>query len=311
MAVTSMSRSSVGFGQEKSNRVSGKDSNLEWCQITTTPTGSFSDTDGVWNYWVFKSSGTLTVGRSGRVDYLVVAGGATGSSSNTRDNVGGGGAGGVIESPEYARIDDGSYAVTIGSGGAATTSITSSNNGNNSSIGSLAVAIAGGGAGDDRGDSGKDGGCGGGSGDGYLAVANFRPGDGTFGQGFRGGVTNQANGTAGAGGGAGGVGTGGTAGAVNVNGGVGRATTIISTSIATAQAIGEVDSGTVYFAGGGGAGDAGAGGLGGGGAGSPLNERGVDCLANTGGGSGNADTNEGSPYAGAGGSGVVIVRTRI
>lgn len=311
MAVTSMSRNSIGFGQEKSNRVSGKDSNLEWCQITTTPTGSFSDADGVWNYWVFKSSGTLTVGRSGRVDYLVVAGGATGSSSNTRNNVGGGGAGGVIESPEYAQIDSGAYAVTIGAGGAATTSIASSNNGNNSSIGSLAVAIAGGGAGDAREDSGKDGGCGGASGDGYLPTDNFRPGDGTFGQGFRGGVINDEGGTAGAGGGAGGVGTSGTVGAVNINGGVGRTTTIISTSIATAQAIGEVNSGTVYFAGGGGAGDEGAGGLGGGGAGSPVNQRGVDCLANTGGGSGNADTNEGSPYAGAGGSGVVIVRTRV
>jgi hypothetical protein len=308
MAVTSMSRSSIGFGQEKSNRVSGKDSNLEWCQITTTPTGSFSDTDGVWNYWVFKSSGTLTVGRSGRVDYLVVAGGGTGSADNTRDNVGAGGAGGVIESPEYAQIDAGSYAITIGSGGAApTTSLTTGNNGSNSSIGSIAIAIGGGGGGT-RGANGNDGGCGGGSGDSYLGATNQRAGDGTFGQGFRGGTHGSEGG---AGGGAGAVGTDGTASNSTIVGGVGRTTTIITNAIATSEAVGEVSGGVLYFAGGGGAGASSAGGLGGGGDGSPADQRGVNCPANTGGGSGNSDTNQGAPYAGAGGSGVVILRTKI
>jgi hypothetical protein len=93
-------------------------------------------------------------------------------------------------------------------------------------------------------------------------------------------------------------------------GGVGRTSTIITTAIATSQAVGQVSGGVLYFAGGGGAGASSAGGLGGGGAGSPADQRGVDCLPNTGGGSGNADVNQGTPYAGAGGSGVVIVRAR-
>lgn len=312
MAVTSMSRNSIGFGQEKYNRASGKDNNLEWCQITTTPTGSFSDADGVWNYWIFKSNGTLTVGRSGRVEYLVVAGGGTGANNNTRDNVGAGGAGGVIESPEYARIDAGSYAITIGSGGAAQTTVnTAGNDGNDSSIGSLAVAIGGGGAGY-RLEPGHSGGCGGGAGDAYLGADPYtsQGGDPEFGQGFRGGNGHQSPG-GGAGGGAGGPGTNGNVSASSIVGGVGRTTTIITTAIATAESVGEVDSGTLYFGGGGGAGTSSAGGLGGGGDGSPADQRGVDCPANTGGGSGNSDTNPGAPYAGAGGSGVVIVRTRV
>ena len=283
-----------------------------WAEINETPTGTFSDGTDDWNYWIYKSSGTLTVNTAGRVDYVVVAGGGTGSSENTRDNVGSGGAGGVIESCEYAQIDAGSYAVTIGSGGAATTSVNSSNNGSNSSIGSLAIAIGGGGAGDTRASKGKDGGCGGGAGDAYGQSAAMPGGDGTFNQGFRGGTFSLIGNTGGAGGGAGGAGSDGLDGASRslVVGGVGRTTTIITASIATSESVGEVDSGNLYFAGGGGAGLGSAGGLGGGGDGAPDNQRGVDCPANTGGGSGNSDTNEGSPYAGAGGSGVVIVRTR-
>jgi len=306
-----MANSSIG-NFNKSNRISAPAPETPWAKISTTPTGTFNDGTDDWNYWVFKSNGTLTVGRSGRVEYLVVAGGGTGANNNTRDNVGAGGAGGVIESPEYARIDAGSYAVTIGSGGAAQTSQNSAgNDGSDSSIGSLAVAIGGGGSGY-RLEPGHDGGCGGGAGDAYVGTDPYtsQGGDGEFGQGFRGGNGHQTPG-GGAGGGAGGPGTNGNASSGSIVGGVGRTTTIITTAIATAQSIGEVDSGTLYFAGGGGAGSSSAGGLGGGGDGSPANQRGVDCPANTGGGSGNSDTNEGSPFAGAGGSGVVIVRTRV
>ena len=298
MAVTSMSRSSIG-DFAKNNRVSNPAPETPWAKISTTPTGTFNDGTYDWNYWIYKSNGTLTVSSGGRVDYVVVAGGGTGNADNARQNVGGGGAGGVIESPEYARIDADSYAITVGSGGAATTSIGVSNDGNNSSIGSLAVAVGGGG-GASRTSNGKDGGCGGGTGDGYQVQP--RGGDPTFGQGFRGGLTGGFNSSAG-GGGAGQAGS-------APNGGNGRTTTIITTAIATSESVGEVASGTLYFAGGGGGGYSGAGGLGGGGDGSPADQRGVDCPANTGGGSGNSDTNQGSPYAGAGGSGVVIVRTR-
>ena len=304
MAVTSMSRSSVGFGQERYNRAAGVNSNLDWCQITTTPTGSFSDANGVWNYWVFKSNSTLVVGRSGRVEYLVVAGGGTGSNNNTSTNVGGGGAGGVIQSPEFAQIVSGSYAITVGGGGAAQVSLdTTGNSGSNSSIGTLAVAIGGGGAGL-RAAAGVSGGCGGAGGDNNGVGVEPRGGDGTFGQGFRGG---QGRDNGGGGGGAGAIGTdGGGA------GGVGRTSTIITTAIATSEAVGQVSGGVLYFAGGGGGGViSAAGGLGGGGAACANDQRSANCAANTGGGSGASDTTQGTPYAGAGGSGVVIVRTRV
>ena len=289
-------------------RVRGELDNF-WCSITETPTGSYNDGVYDWNYWIYKTDGTLTVTTTGRADYLVVAGGGTGVGSNTQDNVGGGGAGGVIESAEFARLSAGTYAVTIGAGGAATTSAdTQGNDGSNTSIGSLAIAVGGGGGGVRLG-AGRNGGCGGGSGDNYTTGTYNPPGQGTFGQGFPGGLGVLAPG-GGAGGGAGGKGSDGNLSASLIVGGVGRITTIISTTIATAQSIGEVSGSDVYFGGGGGAGVAAAGGLGGGGDSSPINQRGVDCPPNTGGGSGNADTNEGSPYAGAGGSGVVIVRTR-
>jgi hypothetical protein len=307
MAVTSFSTSTIANGQGKYNRVAGVSSNLDWCEITTTPTGNYADSGIVYNYWIFKSNSTLAVSKSGRIDFLVVAGGGTGSSDNTRDNVGGGGAGGVIQSPADQLITVGSYAITIGSGGAAqVTSNTVGNDGSNSSIGSLAVAIGGGGGGS-RPLSGRNGGCGGGSGDGFEGPVNQKAGDGTFGQGFRGG---NKGGDAGSGGGAGGVGTDGTVGGSTIVGGIGRTTTIIPTSVATSEAVGQVSGGVLYFAGGGGAGSSSAGGLGGGGAGSPADQRGVNCAANTGGGSGNSDTNQGTPYAGAGGSGVVILRAR-
>jgi hypothetical protein len=309
MAVTSMANSSIANGQERYNRVSGVNSNLDWCGISTTATGNYADSDGLsWDYWIFKANSSLVVSKAGLADYLVVAGGGTGVGENTRNNVGAGGAGGVIESPVFAQLNAGTYAVTIGSGGAATTVAgISGNDGSNSSLGSLAIAIGGGGGGG-RGSNGNDGGCGGGSGDFYTGSDNQRGGDGTFGQGFRGGTRGSEGG---AGGGAGAVGTDGLAADATVVGGVGRTTTIITTTIATAQSVGEVSGGVLYFAGGGGAGNSSAGGLGGGGAGSPVSERGVDCLPNTGGGSGNSDVEEGSPYAGAGGSGVVIVRTRV
>lgn len=304
MAVTSMGRSSIG-DFAKNNRVSNPAPETPWAKISTTPTGTFNDGTYDWNYWVFKANSSVVVSKAGRVDYLVVAGGGSGATSNTHADVGGGGAGGVIESSAFAELDAGTYAVTIGAGGATNSGTErAGNNGSNSSLGAGLVAI-GGGAGSYRLTAGVSGGCGGGSGDAYQVPNTSSGGDPTFGQGYRGGHGVVAQG--GGGGGAGGPGAG--AGSTPV-GGIGRITTIISTTIATAQSVGEVNGGNVYFAGGGGCGSNVAGGLGGGGDGSPLNGRGVDCAVNTGGGSGSSDSNLGAPYAGVGGSGVVIVRTR-
>jgi hypothetical protein len=271
-----------------------------WAKFSTTPTGNYTDDEGIeWDYWIYKANGTLVATSKGLADYLVVAGGASGATSNAVTNVGAGGAGGVIQSSEYAKLDAGTYAVTIGAGGATSGSTESSGNpGSNSSLGAALVAI-GGGFGSYRGDDGGDGGCGGGAGDRYTGANSQRAGYGTFSQGYPGGSTS------GGGGGAGGPGL-----PNNGVGGVGRTTDIISDTIATSESVGQVDSGLIYFGGGGGAGNNTAGGLGGGGAGSPGNQRGVDCLPNTGGGSGTSDINEGAPYSGVGGSGCVIVRTR-
>ena len=280
-------------------------SETPYATISTTPTGRYNDGTFDYDFWIFKSNATLTVTSAGRIDYLIVAGGGTGTNDNTLSNVGGGGAGGVIQSAEYAQIVAGSYAITIGAGGAAQTALNGSgNSGSNSSIASVGTAIGGGGA-SYRGVAGLSGGCGGGGGDnnGTTNQKNIG-GDGTFAQGFRGGF---GEGNGGSGGGAGAVGTndGGA-------GGVGRISTIIPSGTATLQAVGQVSGGVVYFAGGGGGGVAlAAGGLGGGGAAGANDGRSANCPANTGGGSGASDTTQGSPYAGAGGSGVVIVRTRV
>ena len=276
-----------------------------WATIDETPTGTYNDGTFDWNYWIYKSNGTLTVTQGGLVEYLVVAGGASGAVSNTANDVGAGGGGGVLESCDGGTIDAGSYAITIGAGGATNSGTErAGNNGSNSSIGSLAIAI-GGGAGQYRLTAGNSGGCGGGAGDAYTGTYESFPGDPTLGQGFRGGGGRATGG--GAGGGAGGPGA---HGSTTANGGVGRTTTIITTTIATAESVGEVSGGLLYFAGGGGSSPGSLGGLGGGQPGAPIDQRGTNAPANTGGGTGNADVNQGAPYAGVGGSGVVIVRTK-
>ena len=276
----------------------------QYATISTTPTGTYNDGTFDWTFWIFKSNGTLTVTNDGRIDYLVVAGGATGTSDNTMQNVGGGGAGGVIQSAEYAQITAGSYAITVGGGGAAqVASGGTGNSGSDSSIGTAIVAVGGGGA-SYRAVAGVSGGCGGGGGDNNGTGVQPIGGDGTFGQGFRGGQ-GRDNGGGGGGAGAKGTDNGGA-------GGVGRTSTIIPSGTATAEAVGQVSGGLVYFGGGGGGGVAlAAGGLGGGGAASANDGRSANCAANTGGGSGASDVNLGTPFAGAGGSGVVIVRTRV
>jgi hypothetical protein len=327
MAVTSMSRSSVGFGQERYNRASGVNSNLDWCGISTTPTGTYTDASGSnWAYWIFKATGSnLVVTRSGLVDFLVVGGGASGGCSNAPFYAGGGGAGGCRVPFPGETIGAGTYAVTVGGGGATNGgSDQQGNPGTNSSIGSLIVGL-GGGAGVGRYDSGRDGGCGGGAGQWATASAGNglrnRAGAGTYYQGFRGGESVTDGSFAGGGGGAGAAGQDSTGSQASRTGGVGLVSTIISTSIATAQAVGQVSDGVLYFAGGGGSASntstplsGGAGGLGGGTRGSVSSDSGGrsdNAPANTGGGTGSADTNQGTPFAGVGGSGVVIVRTRI
>jgi hypothetical protein len=105
------------------------------------------------------------------------------------------------------------------------------------------------------------------------------------------------------------------------DGGAGQVSTVISSTLATSQSVGEVSGSSVYFGGGGGGGgrDAGtfgmaSGGIGGGGSasnGGVTNNGGNGWAGdpNSGGGGGSTDY-EANPqhYGGAGGSGVVIIR---
>ncbi len=107
------------------------------------------------------------------------------------------------------------------------------------------------------------------------------------------------------------------------DGGIGKVSSLISSTVATALGIGQVSSGDAYFSGGGGGGigadgDAGGnGGIGGGGNGTrAIASGGVAGLVSTGGGGGGSGFDDISPVAGdavnppggSGGSGIVVIR---
>ena len=299
------------------NRTSGAQS----FSVTGIPTGGDHVFDqGSDRVHIFKSNANFVV-PSGltltNVEYLIIAGGGGGSN-----NGGGGGSGGLRSSvvgdqsgfsngaagptsaeSRFSSMTASTYPVVVGTGG---TGGSSNANGNNSSFNTI-VSTGGGRGGQLHSHNGGAGGSGGG-GSGY----NFTTGgNGTDGQGGGGGggYPGQANGYAGGGGGgAAANGNGATSSGGGV-GGVGLISTIITSANATTYGVGDVDSGNVYFAGGGNGRGAGTvplgsatGPLGGGGgadtvAGSQVGNGGVDY---TGGGGGCAD--------GDGGDGVVIVR---
>ena len=289
------------------------------------------------NYLVntFTGIGTLTVGSTLNINYLVVGGGGacgggTGTASwngSTGAAAGGGGGGGLRTGS--VSVPAGTYAVTIGAGGTHITSGSTSTQGFNGGISTLAfsapiVAAGGGGGGvyggvDNGGIAGRaatatNGGGGGGSGMSYGG-GNAAGGAGVL--GFAGGAGQQWGNQTGGGGGGGGMGAAGTAAQSNGgtlvsngkgypgNGGIG-----VTNSIRTGS--------PVYYSGGGGGaqGDMsnaavyslyGQGGAGGGGSGLLYNYLYslLPGVANTGGGGGGGI---GGGYAGTGGSGIVVVR---
>lgn len=276
--------------------------------------------DGPYRYrvHVFNASGTFDVTvtnnaapfASAPIEYLVVAGGAgagAGQFENGWPNQtsGGGGAGGYLEGS--IGVISGSYSVIVGAGGANGVFNTVGSSGSNSSVLNI-VARGGGGSGFGRGDDSVarrslPGGSGGGSPSGGTP-ANWW-GEGTFGQGHRGGAGWDGISVftaAGGGGGAGGVGADAPTQQwqKGADGGPGKQSSI--TGVAT------------FYAGGGGGGqdgggftrDPGLGGAGGGGNGGSWNLMPTAGRANTGGGGGgNAQSGAGGA---AGGSGVVILR---
>jgi hypothetical protein len=238
------------------------------------------------------------------VEVLVVAGGGGGGP----DVGGGGGGGGVVYNPSFLVISGTSYTVTVGTGGTAgsgpTPSVILGGNGANSIFGTI-TAIGGGAGGSYASVIGAPGGSGGGSGGDSSGTFLFA-GNGIINQGFAGGIgtNNSVPYGAGGGGGAGGPGSNFTV----AGGGAGG------------PGIGNAISGTLIYYGGGGGGGGGTdtqsdgrgyGGIGGGGTGSArtgptsLIPGARDGTPNTGGGGGGTG---GWNTAGAGGSGIVIVR---
>jgi len=271
-----------------------------------------------------------------QVEYLLVGGGGGGGSgrnnANNGNGGGGGGAGGLITNvsgsnsgggnaanPAYYVVPSTNYVITIGAGGARgpgsyTVSPSAEKGGvpgNRSQFGTLRVRGGGGGGGRNGNSAGFDSMTAGKSG-GSAASGGSADSE----QGYAGG-TSYSNYKYGGGGGAGGVGV-----AYNVNGkngGIGATTTIITAAEATTASVGEVDSGNVYFAGGGGSSKSfvtadgstinGVGGLGGGG--NSVNYSGAGSgTVNTGGAAaGGRDRADGDGWEGGdGGSGVVILR---
>ena len=238
------------------------------------------------------------------VDFVVVGGGGKSGGGYA----GGGGSGGVLSSvdqsggttntPEDSAYIQKSvnYLVTVGAG---------SNNAyalGSSSEFAYITAAGGGGAIGGNGSRGLSGASGGGG----CYGNSGQQGYGQTSQGNDGGVgSTQVSSARAAGGGGGGAGAAGSP-STNYdnggNGGVGVYCNILTTTQATAAAVGEVDGSNVYFGGGAGGsigqnstGSPGSGGLGGGGDG------------NTSGGSNNGTVNTGGG-GGNGGSGVVIIK---
>ncbi|MEI8201381.1 MAG: glycine-rich domain-containing protein [Bacteroidota bacterium] len=271
----------------------------------------------------FLSNGTFVVSSDINAKVLVVAGGGGGGTNMG----GGGGGGGVIYDTSYA-ISPGSYAITVGTGVAGAPAgtgghpnIPGSNGGN--SIFSTLTAIGGGYGGTSPnsmgiqvGNSGGSGGGTSGYNDNWVSPGYYGSGEGTLGQGYRGGYQGNQY-YSGGGGGAGGAGADGNN---QANGGPGLYCDILGTS---------------YYWGGGGGGagysiGGGNGGIGGGGGGAigittggagynnglPGTDGCTSCQANVPGGNAGANTGGGggggSHYnynnkGGDGGSGIVVI----
>lgn len=230
--------------------------------------------------FVLADSGTNFVVPAGglSVDYLVIAGGGGGGGGGSGGYGGGGGAGGY-KTGTGKSVAAGSYAITVGDGGAGATNV--GVKGSNSVFSDI-TSTGGGGGGHYNGVAGAAGGSGGGGG--YIAGAG-------------GAASPAGQGNAGGGGGAYSGGGGGSSQAGNSNGTGGNGTS------------NSISGGAVTYAGGGGSGygaaspaecTGGSGGGGNGGLSGQVGHAGTDNLG--GGGGGGAIANGGD-----GGSGVVII----
>ena len=293
-------------------------------QFITATGGTITTVCTNFKVHTFTGPGTFTVctvgnaGGSNTVDYMVIAGGGGGGAFNPSLNNGsGGGAGGYRESPgtvsSYTASPLGAspavalpvtatgFPITVGAGGGAAPSANNPGNKGSDSVfaGTTTITSTGGGFGNANpscrvgGPGGSGGGGGGGSFNSAGGTGNSPPVSPP--QGNNGGLSCPcSSGPDQGGGGAGGAGAVGQTGSPGTTGGGdgGAGTTSSINATPTTRA------------GGGGTGN-GAGGSGGGGAGGTPSTNGTSGTANTGGGGGGSYANS---TAGAGGSGIVIIR---
>jgi hypothetical protein len=279
-------------------------------------TGGVVSSDGTYYYHMFPFSGTFTPTESITADVLVIAGGGGGGvhhgggggAGGLRSTVTATGGGGSLESPLSLTAQ--AYTVTVGAGGTGSTNNSVRGTAGANSVFSTITSTGGGGGGSRN--TEQNGGAGGsGGGGGYTGAGGARTASPV--QGFNGGGDTAPNGAGGGGGGAGAAGAS-TTSAQGAAGGNG----VQITAFANATQTG-VNNG--YYGGGGSGGwqtpsggSAGAAGLGGGGVGSGTDESTATAngISNTGGGGGGGGYVDGGAYsAGAGGSGLVIIRYAI
>jgi hypothetical protein len=259
---------------------------------------------------VFASSGVFQVVGEGVFEYLVIAGGggaaaggnrgAGAGAGGYRNSVSGETSGGGSNAESGISLTAGNYAITVGAGGTgAAGDNVDGGQGNDSSIASLIIALGGG-----RGKLGAGASGGSGSGSSGTATNSTAVGSGTTGQGYNGG-SGITSGTypGGGGGGAGAVGAS-ASGSQSGAGGDGQTSSITGNALTRAGGGGASSTSQNAIRG--------LGGSGGGGAGAVQNGAASSGLANSGSGGGAAG-NENPPAlpAGAGGSGIVIVRYAI
>ena len=269
------------------------------------PSGGSISTSGSFRIHTFTSSGTfVNTIASNSVQYLVIAGGASGGNTENygisgssgggaggyRSSVSGESSGGGASAESALTLSAGNYTVTVGGGGSGQSTHATGSNGSSSVFGSISSIGGGGGGGGSQGAG--SGGSGGGKG--YSGGV----GQGTSGQGFNGGSHGERGG--GGGGGAGAVGQ--SRGGGEQNGGAGGAG--VSSAIN--------GSSTTRAGGGGGSGSSsgasGSGGSGGGGNGSSGNNTNATSGSTNTGSGGGGQGPAGGGTSGSGGSGIVIVR---
>jgi hypothetical protein len=307
-----------------------------------TATGGTITCCGDYKIHTFTGPGTFTVcsvgncaaGPAGNtVDYLVVAGGASGGFG---DIAGGGGAGGFrlsnstgmpspltspLANPTGLPVSVQGYPITVGGGGSPVVSSPGIGNSGSNSVFSTITSAGGGGGGGNTIPlaPGQPGGSGGG--------ASYRCGTGGSGntppvsppQGNNGGNSSSTPGSPawgqGGGGGAGSVGANGTS---SAGGDGGDGSYVVASGFGGCNGTPGTVCGARYFSGGGGSsvecGSSASGGIGGEGGGgngftkSPTTACATSGSANTGGGGGGGERACTNHASGSGGSGIVIIR---